>query len=249
MGSKSAVIVFDDADMDLAINCCVASAYKLSGQRCVSAGRFSAGRLLVQRKIHEKFCERFVDASKNLKIGDPHQGDFFYGPLINETQMNRVISYNELTYRADHHPYVKILLSGKRLPGKGYFLSPHVYSCEWGDRPFLKEEVFGPHVAIIPFDEVQDAVEIYNDTIYGLSMACITNDMHKARYLRDNCDFGLGYLNLPSIGACSHTPFGGVKKSGNGQSSAAGTFRAVTHEVTWTANYQQGGFQFEQGLK
>jgi aldehyde dehydrogenase (NAD+) len=244
MGSKSAVIVCEDADMDLAVNCCVSSAYKLSGQRCVSAGR-----LIVDRKIIGEFTEKFVEATKKVTIGDPLKGEFFFGPLINKSQVDRVCKYNELTYRGDHKPHVKVLLSGKPMPGKGFFMSPHVYTCEWADRPFLKEEVFGPHVAIIPYDTLEDAVRIYNDTEYGLSMACITKDMYKARYFRNECDYGLGYLNLPSIGAESHVNFGGVKKSGNGSPSAAGTFRAVTHEVTWTSNYQQGGFQFCQGLK
>lgn len=249
MGSKSAVIVFDDAPMDLAIQSCIASAFKLSGQRCVSAGR-----LLVQRNIFDKFCNLFIEACKNLKVGDPSERTDF-GPLINKSQMTRVQDYNKRTM-----DLTDVLLEGHRIERKGYYLTPHVYACEWDklyqgeiseESPysFLQQEVFGPHVALIPFNDADDAVRIYNDTDYGLSMACITQNMSVARYMRDNCDFGLGYHNLPCIGAESHLNFGGVKASGSGGSSAAGTFKSVTHEVTWTANFDSAGFQMAQGLK
>jgi aldehyde dehydrogenase (NAD+) len=264
-GSKSAVIVFDDANMDLAVKACITSAFKLSGQRCVSAGR-----ILVQRTILDKFTELFVDAAKKLTVGDPFAAETpDYGPLINEAQTKKVLHYNQLTIKnaaADEKANcysgavkinTKILLEGKQVSDR--CLTPHVYMAEWtpkgewhDEKPsnvYLREEVFGPHVAIIPFDTPEDAVNIYNDTQYGLSMATITNNMHIARYMRDNCEFGLGYLNLPSIGAESHIPFGGIRGSGYGGSSAAGSFKAVTHEVSWTANYDQEGFQMAQGLK
>ncbi len=247
MGSKSAVIVFGDTPAELAIPSCVASAFKLSGQRCVSAGR-----LLIQRKIFADFSERFVEAVKKLKVGNPRNiNDCYMGPLISEAQMKRVLEFNKMTVGT-----ANILLEGERLPQDGWYLTPHVYTCEWNDQytnegrfDYLKKEVFGPHVALIPFDDADDAVRIYNDTDYGLSMSVLTNNMSIARYMRDNCDFGLGYHNLPCIGAESHLPFGGVKKSGSGGSSAAGSFHAVTHEVTWTANFQPDGFSFCQGMK
>lgn len=245
MGSKSAVIVFGDVSSELAIPACVASAFKLSGQRCVSAGR-----LLIHRKIYHDFCDKFVPAVKKLKVGVG--ADCYMGPLINELQMKRVQKFNKMTMDTTN-----VLIEGKRLDREGWFLTPHVYACEWddqynkeeGDYDFLKQEVFGPHVALIPFNDPEDAVRIYNDTDFGLSLAVLTKDMTTARYLRENCDYGMGYHNLPSIGAASHLPFGGVKASGYGGGSASATFRTVTHEVTWTTNYQQDGFQMEQGLK
>jgi aldehyde dehydrogenase (NAD+) len=128
-----------------------------------------------------------------------------------------------------------------------------VYQVEWKthhhrvEYDYLKTEVFGPHVALIPFDTIEDAIRIYNDTEYGLAMGVVTSDFKKARRIRDECDYGLGYWNSGSIAAESHLPFGGVKKSGNGQPSAAGTFHAVTHEVAWTVNH--GGLAFPQGMK
>ncbi len=239
MGSKSACMIFDDADYDLALSAAIASAFKLSGQRCVSSGR-----LLVQQSIYQKFCEDFAALAGKVKTGDPFAESSTYGPLINAGQRSRVEQYNQFV-RDDKD--ATVLLDGQRVGDKGYFLSPHVYQVKWGNKPYLKQEVFGPHVALIPFGDIDDAVRIYNDTDYGLALGVITNDFKKARFIRDECDFGLGYWNGGSIAAESHLPFGGLKKSGNGWPSAAGTFHAVTHEVAWTVNH--GGLAFPQGMK
>ena len=247
MGSKSAVIVCADADIDMAVKACVASAYKLTGQRCVSAGR-----LIVEHKIIDEFMAKFVAASQKIRVGDPldKEKEMDMGPLINKNQMDRVMKYNYMT-EIDEHTQV-LLRYSQTWPGmRGYFLTPHVYTTKWQEdeaRAFLKEEVFGPHCAILPFDDLEEAINIYNDTDFGLSVAVCTNDYRKMRKVRDECDYGLGYVNLPCIGAESSSPFGGVKKSGYGGSSAAGTFDAVVHKVTWTVNHDQD-IKMAQGLK
>jgi aldehyde dehydrogenase (NAD+) len=255
MGSKSGVIVFDDANLDLAIEACVASAFKLSGQRCVSSGRF-----IVHEDIFGEFVGRFVAQCHGIKTGPPLTSSFslglssdpsemsadpksYYGPLINQQALDKVMFYNDMVNDSRE---VEVVLKGERLDRKGFFLTPTVYTTHWGDEPYLKNEVFGPHVSIIPFKQPEQAVAIYNDTDYGLSVGIITEDFRKARYCRDNCDFGLGYWNGGSIAAESHLGFGGVKKSGNGLPSAARTFRAVTHEVAWTVNH--GDITFPQGM-
>jgi aldehyde dehydrogenase (NAD+) len=251
MGSKSAVMVFDDADLDIAIPACVNSAFKLSGQRCVSAGR-----LLVQRGILDVFKEKFIAEVERCHIGDPFAPipgvcSVSFGPLISKDQKTRVEKFNDMVLNDKdcdilHYP-VPVPSYRSIPPNTGYYVTPLVYQCEWSNKEFLKQEVFGPHVAIIPFDTIEDAIRIYNDTDYGLSLGLITNDFKKARKIRDNCDFGLGYWNGGSIAAESHMPFGGVKKSGNGQPSAAGLFDSIVHKVSWTVNY--GGLTFPQGLK
>jgi len=245
MGSKSAVVVLNDADIDLAVSACINSAFKLSGQRCVSAGR-----LLIQRDILPEFKQRFLSELHLSGYGDPFNMDksknysVYFGPLISKDQKERVSCFNQ---KAREDKDVTILYDIISPEPKGNYLAPFVYQCEWGDKEFLKNEVFGPHLAIIPFDTVEQAIEIYNDTEYGLSLGLITNDFKKARQFRDNCDFGLGYWNGGSIAAESHLPFGGVKKSGNGSPSAAGLFDGVVHKVTWTVNH--GALSFPQGLK
>ena len=242
MGSKSAVIVCDDADIDMAVKACVTSAYKLSGQRCVSASR-----LIVDSKVIDEFTHKFIEASKAISIGR-YVDNPDMGPLINEAQLNRVLHYNFL---AAADPDTTVLLSYKIYTTKGFFITPYVYTTKWKaneSRLFLKEEVFGPHVAIIPFDTLDEAIHIYNDTDFGLSVAVITNDYRKMRRIRNECDFGLGYVNLPCIGAESQVLFGGVKKSGYGGASAAGTFESVVHKVAWTVNYDEE-IKMAQGLK
>ena len=239
MGSKSAVIIHEDANYDLAMAACLASAFKLSGQRCVSAGR-----MIVHRSLYDRFAQDFASLAANAVTGDPFDDNTFYGSLINEPQLQRVEGFNKMV---EEDPEAEVLLMGERLEGDGLFLTPTVYKTEWRDVPYLKQEVFGPHVSIIPYDTVDDAIRIYNDTDYGLSLGVVTENFKIARRIRNECDFGLGYWNGGSIAAESHLGFGGVKKSGNGQPSAARTFRSVTHEVAWTVNHGDS-LNFPQGM-
>jgi aldehyde dehydrogenase (NAD+) len=258
MGSKSAVIVFDDANFDLAVSSSIASAFKLSGQRCVSSGR-----IIVQRGIYEEFAESFAKYASQIEVGNPFVDDSplrfsgmichynrppntlaYMGPLINEQQFNRVLEFNQMV-REDHE---STILIDSIHHGPGYFVTPMVYKTEWRNVPYLKQEVFGPHVAIIPFDTIDDAIRIYNDTDYGLAVGVITENFKQARICRDRCDYGMCYWNGGSIAAESHMGFGGVKKSGNGFPSAARTVQAVTHEVAWTVNHDDT-LNFPQGMK
>ncbi len=233
MGSKSAVIVCADARLDLAVNAALISAFKTSGQRCVSAGR-----VLVAESLYERFARELVDRARRLRIGNPLDGGNFTGPVIHRGAVEKVLGYNELAREEG----AEVLLDGGRMTqgehGRGCFLSPFIYRMEHhpGVR-CIREEVFGPHLAVIPFKSNDDAVRIYNDTQFGLSMAVITEDYRAMRFFRDECEYGMGYVNLPCIGAEVHLPFGGVKKSGNGHPSAAGLIETVTHKTAWTVNH------------
>ena len=261
MGSKSACIIFDDVELKLALESAVASAFKLSGQRCVSSGR-----MIVQRTIYDAFAKRFAIRASALQTGnplkrvskstgmpeaaawdewEPNEG-IYYGPIINEQGFNKIRLYNKMV---EDDSDAEVLLRPIYTSENGaHFSSPMVYKTEWRDVPYLKNEVFGPHVAIIPFDTVDDAIRIYNDTDYGLAVGVLTNDFRKARIMRDECDAGMIYWNGGSIAAESHLAFGGVKKSGNGFPTAARTFRAVTHEISWTVNHADS-LSFPQGMK
>jgi aldehyde dehydrogenase (NAD+) len=244
MGSKSAVIVCEDARLDLAVTCGILSGFKTSGQRCVSAGR-----ILVHEKLFDAYVDKFVTTAKRLHIGNPLDPQNFTGPVINAAAVEKVTFYNDLAKKEK----AKVLLDGGRMTGNGYsagcFLSPFVYRQEHkpGVRT-VREEVFGPHVALLPFRTDDDAVRIYNETEYGLSMAVITESFRRMRLYRDECEYGMGYVNLPCIGAEVHLPFGGVKKSGNGHPSAAGLIESVTHKTAWTVNHAEE-VKMAQGLK
>jgi aldehyde dehydrogenase (NAD+) len=243
MGSKSAVIVCEDARFDLAVTCGILSAFKTSGQRCVSAGR-----LLVAEKIFDRYAEQFVATARRLRIGNPLDAGNFTGPVIHRASVEKVEKYNDLAKKEG----AAVLLDGGRLTqgehARGCYLSPFIYRME--HRPgvrSIREEVFGPHLALIPFSTNDDAVRIYNDTEYGLSMAVITESFRAMRLFREECQYGMGYVNLPCIGAEVHLPFGGVKKSGNGHPSAAGLIETVTHKTAWTVNHAEE-VKMAQGL-
>jgi aldehyde dehydrogenase (NAD+) len=243
-GSKSAVIVCADARLDLAVTSALISAFKTSGQRCVSASR-----IIVAESLYDKFVERFVSQARRLHIGDPLEEGHFTGPVIHQASLEKIERYNELARQEGG----KVLLDGGRMKqgnlGKGCYLSPFIYRME--HRPgirTIREEVFGPHVAVIPFKDNDEAARIYNDTEYGLSMAVITEDYRAMRFFREECGYGMGYVNLPCIGAEVHLPFGGVKKSGNGHPSAAGLIETVTHKTAWTVNHGTE-VKMAQGLK
>jgi aldehyde dehydrogenase (NAD+) len=236
MGSKSAVIVCEDARFDLAVSAGIISAFKTSGQRCVSASR-----VLVHEKLMDRYAAEFVAAARRLRIGDPLDAGNFTGPVIHTGSIEKIQSYNDLAKKEG----ATVLLEGGRLTtghhAQGCYMAPFVYRMEHkpGVRS-IREEVFGPHVALIPFKDDEHAVRINNDTEYGLSLAVITEDYRKMRYFREECEYGMGYVNLPCIGAEVHLPFGGVKRSGNGQPSAAALVDAVTHKTAFTVNHDTG---------
>ncbi len=233
MGSKSAVIVCEDARLDLAVTSALISAFKTSGQRCVSASR-----ILVHDRLVEAFVQKYLDGAKRLRIGSPLDAGNFTGPVIHRAAVEKVLRYNQLAREEG----AEVLLDGSPLTSgehaRGCYLAPFIYRVE--HRPgvrCIREEVFGPHVAIIPFRDNEHAIQIYNDTPYGLSMAVITESYRTMRLFREECEYGMGYVNLPCIGAEVHLPFGGVKKSGNGHPSAAGLIETVTHKTAWTVNH------------
>jgi aldehyde dehydrogenase (NAD+) len=249
MGSKSACIVFDDADIDMAVDAAIASAFKLSGQRCVSSGR-----MIVQRDVYDEFCKKFVAKASELETGNPFNddgnvnADMYYGPIVNKQGFDKVVKYNDMV-ASDSLAEVVATPVRMLTDENVYCISPMIYKTEWRghDAPYLRNEVFGPHVALIPFDTVEEGVEIYNDTEYGLAVGILTNNYRTARYCRDNCDAGMCYWNGGSIAAESHLSFGGVKKSGNGFPSAAKTWLAVTHTMSWTVNHGDD-LAFPQGM-
>ncbi len=243
MGGKNALIVLKDARLDMAVKAGILSAFKTAGQRCVSAGR-----ILIEEPIYEAYCERFVEMARRVRVGDPLDAATFMGPLINEAAVQKVSGYNRLAREEGG----EVLYDGSALKGadyrRGHFMGPFVYRMEHGARSrVLREEVFGPHVALVPVRDVDHAIEVYNDTPYGLACSVVTEDYRKARRVQAECEFGLGYVNLPTIGAEVHLPFGGVKRSGTGMPSAAALADAVTHKVAWTVNHAEA-IELAQGL-
>ena len=243
MGGKNAMIVCQDADLDLAVRAAILSAFKTTGQRCTSASR-----LIIHESRMEEFAKAFVAMARRIVIGDPLDPQVFMGPLINEAAMKKVGFYNLLAKQEG----AEVLLDGGRLEEgayrHGYFFSPFIYRmAHRRDARVLHEEVFGPHVALIPFRTLEEAVAIHNDVEYGLACSVITEDYRIARRLREECEFGVGYWNLPTIGAEVHLPFGGIKKSGTGVPASWPLLDLLTHKVAWTVNHGRE-IRMAQGL-
>jgi aldehyde dehydrogenase (NAD+) len=248
MGGKNGIVVTENADLDIAVHSAVMSSFKTTGQRCVSSER-----LVVHESVYDEFKERFVEAAENVAVGDPLDEQTFMGPLIEEGHVEKVTKYNELAKREDVNVLVdRTELSDDEIPDgheDGHWVGPFVYEADAHENlRCTHEEVFGPHVALLQYSgDVEEAVEIHNDTDYGLAGAIISEDYREINYYRDNAEIGLAYGNLPCIGAEVHLPFGGVKKSGNGYPSAREVIEAVTERTAWTLNNSKD-IQMAQGL-
>jgi len=248
MGGKNAIVVTEDADLDIAIHSAVMSSFKTTGQRCVSSER-----LVVHTDVYEEFKERFVDLAEDVAVGDPLDEDTFMGPVVDEGQVEKFSKYNDLAREEGATVLVdREELADSEIPDgheDGHWVGPFVYEVDYDpDLRCIHEEVFGPHVALIEYEgDIERAVEIHNDTEYGLAGAIVSEDYRQINYYRDHAEVGLAYGNLPSIGAEVQLPFGGVKKSGKGAPSAREVIEAVTERTAWTLNNSKD-IEMAQGL-
>jgi len=237
MGGKNGIVITEHADLDLAVPAAVLSSFKTTGQRCVSSER-----LIVHDAVYDEFKRRFVDLAEAVSVGDPLDEDTFMGPLIEAGHVEKVREYNDLAREEGVEVLVdRTDLDPDEIPAGhegGHWVGPFVYEADAGaDLRVTHEEVFGPHVALLRYSGgVESAVEIHNDTEYGLAGAIISEDYRQLNYFRDRAEVGLAYANLPCIGAEVQLPFGGVKKSGNGYPSAREVIEAVTDRTAWTLN-------------
>jgi aldehyde dehydrogenase (NAD+) len=246
MGGKNAIVITEHADLDVAVHSAIMSSFKTTGQRCVSSER-----LIVHADVYDEFRERFVDVAESIVVGDPLAEETFMGPLVDADQVERFHRYNDLAREEGAEVLVDRAELDDPPTDGGHWVGPFVYGIDYevgGDGRAIREEVFGPHVALLAYDgDIERAVEIQNDTPYGLAGAVISEDYRQINYYRDRAELGLSYGNLPCIGAEVQLPFGGVKKSGNGYPSAREVIEAVTERTAWTLNNSRE-IRMAQGL-
>ncbi|MGD0484331.1 MAG: aldehyde dehydrogenase family protein [Gemmatimonadales bacterium] len=211
MGGKNAMIVMDDADLDLALEGVLWGAFGTTGQRCTATSR-----LILHRKIHDRFLRRLVDRVERLRLGDGLLPTTDVGPMINEAALKNTMRYVEIAKDEGD----ELVSGGKRARGAklahGWFHQPTVFA---GVRPksrLEQEEVFGPVLAVLRVGSLDEAIRVNNDVRYGLSSALYTKDLLSAYKAIEDLDAGITYINAPTIGAEAHLPFGGVKETGNG---------------------------------
>jgi len=230
MGGKNAQIVMEDADLELALEGILWGAFGTTGQRCTATSR-----LIVHEGVYNKFISMVVEKSKTLRIGDGLDENSDVGPLINEQQLQTVQKYVEIGRQEG----AKVLLGGVRDDSgecrKGYFFKPTILSDVIPGMRVEKEEIFGPVLAIIKVRSLDEAIQVANDTQYGLSSSIYTKDINKAFQAIRDLRAGITYVNAPTIGAEAHMPFGGVKGTGNGHREGGWTVFDIFTE--WKAVY------------
>jgi acyl-CoA reductase-like NAD-dependent aldehyde dehydrogenase len=211
MGGKNAVIVMDDADLDLALDGVLWGAFGTTGQRCTATSR-----CLVQRGVYDKFVAALAKRAKALKVGNGLDESTEMGPAVDEGQLKTDLDYVAIAKKEG----ARLVCGGKRLTGPkhkdGFFIEPTIFADVTPKMRLFKEEVFGPVLAVVPFRTFEEAVALQNDCLYGLSGSLYTQDVNKAFAAMRDVHTGLFYVNAPTIGAENHLPFGGVKQTGNG---------------------------------
>ncbi|MBA3365036.1 MAG: aldehyde dehydrogenase family protein [Actinobacteria bacterium] len=215
LGGKNAIIVMDDADLDLAVEGIVWSAFGTSGQRCTAASR-----VIVHERLYDALASRVVAAAEGLRLGAGWEEDTDVGPLINRRAVEKVHSYTEI----GRDEGAELLTGGETPTGnafdRGAFYRPTVFGRVEPGMRIAQEEIFGPTTALIPVAGFEEAVRAANGVKYGLSSSIYTRDVNGAfRAMRD-LDTGITYINAGTIGAEVHLPFGGTKDTGNGHREA-----------------------------
>jgi acyl-CoA reductase-like NAD-dependent aldehyde dehydrogenase len=206
LGGNAPVLIFPDVDLEEVAKGSVATKYRNDGQVCISPQRF-----LVHRKVNDEFLDRVVTRVRSLKLGDGLDPQTQVGPLINARQRDRVA-----TLVADARSQgVEVLAGGSRLERKGYFYEPTVLAGVRPAMPVYAEEVFGPVMPVVPFDELDQALAVANDTSYGLAAYVWTKDLKTAMRAYEGLEFGMIGVNEWSPNAVE-APFGGWKQSGIG---------------------------------
>ena len=211
LGGKNAIIVMDDADVDLAVDGIVWSAFGTAGQRCTAASR-----VIVQRGVYEELQKKLVARAEKLRIGAPWEDDTEIGPVINEAAVDKIHSYTEIGQGEG----AKLLTGGERVEGHGYYYRPTVFADVEPQMRIAQEEIFGPTTALLPVETFAEAVAAANSVRYGLSSSIFTRDVNKAFKAMRDLQTGITYINAGTTGAEVHLPFGGMKQTGNGHSEA-----------------------------
>jgi acyl-CoA reductase-like NAD-dependent aldehyde dehydrogenase len=210
MGGKNAQIVLDDADLELALEGVLWGAFGTTGQRCTATSR-----LILQRRIHDRFVADLVARAEKLRLGDGRRRGTDVGPLIHEDARRKVEHYVAIGREEKAE-----LVTGGKAPGgrlaDGWFYRPTIFAGVKPGSRLEQEEIFGPVLSVIRVDSFAEAVAVNNDVRYGLSSSVYTTNVDLAFRAMQLLDNGITYVNAPTIGAEAHLPFGGVKQTGNG---------------------------------
>jgi aldehyde dehydrogenase (NAD+) len=229
LGGNNAVIVMDDADLDLAVRATLFSAVGTAGQRCTSLRR-----LLVHEAIADKMVSRLTEAYKQVVIGDPLEPGTLMGPLVGERAIEQMMSALEIAREQG----ARIVTGGNRLDRPGFFVEPTIVVVP-KDAPITQQETFAPILWVIEFDTLDEAIELQNGVTQGLSSAIFTESVRSAeRYLSaSGSDCGIANVNIGTSGAEIGGAFGGEKETGGGREAGSDAWKAYMRRQTTTINW------------
>jgi alpha-ketoglutaric semialdehyde dehydrogenase len=215
LGGKNAIIVLDDADLDLAVEGIIWSAFGTSGQRCTAASR-----VIAHESVYDQLVSRLVSEAEKMRLGYGWEDDTDVGPVINKAALDKIDSYTQI----GKDEGATLLTGGEVAFGngldKGFYYRPTIFGNVDPQMRIAQEEIFGPTTAVIKVRDLDEAIQVSNGIKFGLSSSIFTRDVNKAfRAMRD-LKAGITYINAGTIGAEVHLPFGGVKDTGNGHREA-----------------------------
>jgi acyl-CoA reductase-like NAD-dependent aldehyde dehydrogenase len=230
MGGKNAMIVLEDANLDLALEGALWGAFGTTGQRCTATSR-----IILHKAIAAEFTEKLIARAESLKVGDGLDESNQIGPQINQQQIETSERYVKIAQGEG----AKLVTGGARLTeganAKGWFFAPTVFNEVKPSMRIAQEEVFGPVVSLIECGDLEEALDIANGIQYGLSTSLYSKDVNRAFQAIRDLEAGITYINAPTIGAEVHLPFGGVKQTGNGHRE--GGTGALDFYTTWKSVY------------
>ena len=207
LGGHAPMLVFEDADLNAAIEGAMIAKFRNTGQSCIASNR-----IYVQRSIYTKFLEGFTEQTRALKTGDGFEAGVQVGPLINEAGVTQALKHIEDATKRG----ARVLCGGKRLDRKGFFIEPTILADVPADAVCMSEETFAPVAPVCAFDTEAEAIERANSSCYGLSAYAFTRDLKRAFRLMESLEAGTIGLN-DSVPSTSNCPFGGLKQSGWGR--------------------------------
>jgi aldehyde dehydrogenase (NAD+) len=229
LGGNNAIVVMDDADLDLAVRAALFSAVGTAGQRCTSLRR-----LLVHRAVVDKVVSRLVEAYRQVSIGDPLAEGTLMGPVITERAIDQMMSSIEMARSQGG----EVVTGGNRIEREGYFVEPTIVKVP-KDASITQEETFAPILWVIEFDTLEEAIEIQNGVTQGLSSAIFTESLKNAeRFLSaTGSDCGIANVNIGTSGAEIGGAFGGEKETGGGREAGSDSWKAYMRRQTTTINW------------
>jgi aldehyde dehydrogenase (NAD+) len=207
LGGKSPNVIFDDADLDQAVNWAAFGIFWNHGQACCAGSR-----VYVQEGIYDKFLEKMTAKAKSIKLGDPFALDSYQGPQVSQTQFDRIMGYIE----SGREQGATIHVGGERHGNEGYFIQPTIFTDVTAQMKIVKEEIFGPVVAIMKFKDEEEVIKLANDTTYGLAAAVFSQNINRAHRVAHKLRAGTAWINCANM-VHPNVPFGGFKQSGIGR--------------------------------